>query len=75
MMEMQLIVAMIVQAYQRQIQPEVVIQPKPLPVLRPQYPLLMTLSPRTRPVTGREWLIESAEPEAVPVPVQPHESA
>jgi len=70
MMEMQLIVAMTVQAYQRQMLPEVQVKPKPLPALRPDRSLLMTLTPRTLPMTGKQWLLEAVEREEAPAPVE-----
>ena len=52
MMEMQLMVAMIVQKYHLSLQPGIEIKPTPMPVLRPNNDLLMHLRPRTVPAPG-----------------------
>jgi cytochrome P450 len=70
-MEMQLIVAMVVQAYRLSLKPGIVIQPTTMPVLRPNQAVWMYAYPRPQQVKGRTWLIQSEgplEPEAAAEP-------
>lgn len=68
MMEMQLILAMVAQAFRLSLQPGINIRPTTMPVLRPNQPLHMNLQVRTRPVSNATWLMatETGEYQLVP---------